>query len=160
MSASDERREDLLADATALVERAELQMPGEPAAIVAGFRRAGQLSLYFAEEPVYQFNAAGELRRAFVDGSMIVAIRRQLVRLAKTRTAEATRLAHQPLDGKQAADLLAAVQERLATLAAAIEGGRIAVQRQVPVDGQFLPRLQQWLAAHAGAIAVADAANV
>src|SRR5688572_26999220 len=68
MSRRESDREDLLREATALVERVELLVPGEGEPVVAGFRRDGSLSVFFGPEAVYQFNSAGELRRAFAGG--------------------------------------------------------------------------------------------
>ena len=71
MARDESDREDLLREATALVERIELA-PADAADdehIVAGFRRDGALSIYFGADPVYHFNSAGELRRAYCDGS-------------------------------------------------------------------------------------------
>ena len=79
--ARNPNREDLLREATALVERIEL-VPhrdrqfdaSEP--IVVGFRADGALSIFFGDDPVYQFNAAGELRRAYCDGLLFKAVQR------------------------------------------------------------------------------------
>src|SRR5262245_38318908 len=68
MARQESDREDLLREATALVERAELKVAGEPEPVTVGFRRDGSLSVFFGSVAVYQFNTAGELRRAFADG--------------------------------------------------------------------------------------------
>src|SRR5204863_2544475 len=77
MAREESSREDLLREATALVERIELIPNGSTSdgRIVAGFRRNGALSVFFGEDPVYQFNAAGELRRAYTDGKLLKADR-------------------------------------------------------------------------------------
>jgi hypothetical protein len=90
MARQPEDREDLLAEATALVERAELRLPGDARTIVAGFRATGCGSLFFGADPVYQFNSARQLRRAFVGGELYKAERGQLVAL--TRASEGGRL--------------------------------------------------------------------
>ena len=61
MAHDDGHREDLSAEATALVRRAEFvapaaDRPNDESPLVAGFRRDGSLSVYFGEDPVYQFN--------------------------------------------------------------------------------------------------------
>ena len=68
MARRESDREDLLREATALVERAELTIEGFDEPIVVGFRRDGSASFFFGADPVYQFNTAFELRRAFVVG--------------------------------------------------------------------------------------------
>ena len=74
-------REDLLRQATALVERAEILLPGLTEPLVVGFRRDGSVSFFFGADPVYQFNAAGELRRAYLDGLLYKADRGRLVQM-------------------------------------------------------------------------------
>jgi len=65
--ARSEPESDLMRDATGLVRRVELDWPGDDRPLVAGFRRDEVLSFYFGESPVYQFDADGRLRRAFLD---------------------------------------------------------------------------------------------
>ncbi len=70
MARDESSREDLLREATALVERIELVPHATDPLIaasdlfdkhiVAGFRRDGALSVFFGEDPVYHFNAEGE----------------------------------------------------------------------------------------------------
>src|SRR5215216_4505512 len=93
MAREGSSREDLLREATALVERIELlprttdrsmvasDLVGEH--IIAGFRRDGALSIFFGEDPVYQFNAAGALRRAYCDGKLLKAARGRLAALQR-----------------------------------------------------------------------------
>ena len=47
MAQRETNREDLLREATALVERAEIRIPGESEPIVVGFRRDGSASFFF-----------------------------------------------------------------------------------------------------------------
>src|SRR5262245_41173967 len=95
MARDESEREDLLAEATALVERVEI-VPRrtlareygavlETGSIVAGFRANGAMSLFLGEDPVYQFNAAGQLRRAFVNGRLYKAVGGRLVQLERIR---------------------------------------------------------------------------
>jgi len=83
------RREDLLGEATALVRRAELageSFDPENCPLVAGFRPDGSLSLFLGEDPVYQFNATGQLRRGFVDGLLYRTQGVTLARLQRDRS--------------------------------------------------------------------------
>src|SRR5437588_282047 len=82
-------REDLLREATALVERAELAVADWPEPVVIGFRRDGAASIYFGGDPVYQFNARGELRRAFVADRLFKAEHGILAALDRQRSATA-----------------------------------------------------------------------
>src|SRR6188472_3162282 len=102
MARDESNREDLLREATALVERIEL-LPqsagaaqslnlaeGEP--VVVGFRADGALSAFFGADPVYQFNAEGELRRAYVSGLLFKAAQGRLISLNRVRTASEVQL--------------------------------------------------------------------
>jgi hypothetical protein len=72
MARDETKREDLLAEATALVERIQI-VSQSAGTITAGFRANGALSLFFDEDPAYHFNSAGELRRAYCAGLLIKA---------------------------------------------------------------------------------------
>jgi hypothetical protein len=64
MAIKREPREDLMRDATAYVRRFTIQNPKEEKDIFVGMRQHGGWSVYFGEDPVYQFNAHSKLRRA------------------------------------------------------------------------------------------------
>src|SRR5262245_42412456 len=92
-------REDLLRDARALVPRAMLrvELDGRMVDVFAGFR-GESLSLFFGGDPVYHFNARGELRRAFVAGQLIKAERRRLIFIERRQGNDETLLERQPPD--------------------------------------------------------------
>ena len=64
MSRQQQDREDLLQEATALVQRIGLRLAGEDEELVIGFRRDGGASFYWGGSLAYQFNSRGHLRRA------------------------------------------------------------------------------------------------
>src|SRR5258705_63721 len=74
MARQESDREDLLREATALVQRVELVVAGYDEPVVCGFRRGGSVSLVFGGEPVYQFNTANQLifRAVLLDGARMV----------------------------------------------------------------------------------------
>jgi hypothetical protein len=158
MARDESSRENLLREATALVERIELVLRSTGSAsilsklngdqIVAGFRRNGALSIFFGEDPVYQFNAAGELRRAYCDGKLLKAVRGRLVSLQRVRAWNETQLiSHEISHGDESA-LLARMAEYIGELAALIKANAFEVAGQVPPDANVLGRLQLWLATH------------
>ena len=152
MAREESDREDLLREATALVERIELAPVGESAGqhVVAGFRAGGAVSFYFGAEPVYQFNAAGELRRAFCNGLLIKASCGRLVSLSRKRlTTEVQLLSHELSDVEQA-DFVAKMRDRLQRFAAALETSQLTIVGQVPADADVLGRLRKWMATHDG----------
>jgi hypothetical protein len=148
MAREESDREDLLREATALVERVELRAADEPEPIVAGFRRGGALSLFFGADPVFQFNAAGELRRAFRDGRLLKAERGRLVELTRVRTATETDLRSTELDATATAELLAEMGRRIAGLAKSLADGRSAIVGQVPEGVDIVGRLRDELLKH------------
>lgn len=147
MSRRESDREDLLREATALVERAELLVQGEGEPVVAGFRRDGSLSVFFGPDPVYQFNAAGELRRAFVGGLLYKAEQGRLVELRRQRSEMEVALVRRELDAEETAALLEAARSRLQNLGRALSRGEVQVVGQVPAGIDVIGRVRQWLGA-------------
>jgi hypothetical protein len=148
MAREESDREDLLREATALVERVELRTADEPESITAGFRRDGALSLFFGADPVFQFNTAGELRRAFRGGKLVKAERGKLVELTRLRTADETQLWRTELDAAATAALAGAMCERIGRLAEALAGGRLEIVGQVPAGADVIGRLRAELLKH------------
>jgi hypothetical protein len=160
MARHESDREDLLREATALVERAELQAPGESEPITAGFRRDGSLSVYFGADPVYQFNAACKLRRAFVGGLLYKAQGGHLVELRRERTQSEVVLVRRELDAAEAAAFLEAARDRLRSLHAALVRGEVAPLGQVPPDADVPLRLGEWLARISDELSIACSPRV
>ena len=67
MARNEADREDLMREAVALTERVELFVPGFEELITIGFRSNGAMSIFVGQDPVYQFDPSGRLRRAFAD---------------------------------------------------------------------------------------------
>jgi len=154
------KREDLLRDARALTPRALLrvELGGKPAEVFAGFR--GQaLSLYFDDDPVFHFNAAGELRRAYVGDRLIKAERGRLVAMERKRTAGKVVLEAFVLDAQSQQMLLSDLSARLADLAAALSAGDAVALGQIPADSDAVERIKAWLADHS-AVAIAKSPRV
>ena len=140
MARNETDREDLLREATALVERAELVLPEEPRPVVSGFRRDGSLSIYFGDDPVYQFNSALELRRAYVGGLLYKAEQGRLIELRRERTADEVRLLRRELAAGEERSLLADAEARLIRLARAIDSATARVTEQVPANADVASR--------------------
>jgi hypothetical protein len=147
MAREAHKREDLLRDARALTPRIMLsvEFADGTADVLAGFRGEA-LSLYFGDEPVFHFNAHGELRRAFMDNRLIKAERGLLVILTPQRTEERTEF-QATIPGTDAqARLLVGVESRLRGLGNLLAENRFAILGQEPSDGDALIRVQRWLA--------------
>ena len=96
MARTEEDREDLMQDATAYVRRAKFSDQNEQP-IVVGFRSSGFLSIYFDQDPVFHFDDAGRLRRAFVDGALFRTQGDTLARMDRKRRDEETSLVRHDL---------------------------------------------------------------
>lgn len=152
MAREASNREDLIREATALVERIEL-MPlaadsdtateaasGTP--IIAGFRRDGALSIFFGADPVYQFNAAGELRRAYVEGLLYKSANRRLISLGSKRTEREVQLVRHDLTDAEQKAFLTNMAHSLHELENLLATHRFEVTGQVPKNTDILLRLR------------------
>jgi hypothetical protein len=158
MAREESSREDLLREATALVERIELvrrnigrTTPATNASsgrVVAGFRPDGALSIFFGEDPVYQFTAAGELRRAYCDGVLLKAVRGRLATLQRVRTQQEVQLVRHELSEAAEAAFVARMAGYLRELASSLDANRFEIVGQVPPGADVLARLRAWLATH------------
>ena len=102
---------------------------------MAGFRADGSASLFFADDPVYQFNTTGELRRAFVAGLSYKANGSQLAHGGcQFRNSRGGRLQLEPgpFDAAAQSRLLAEMQTHLAALSAALARSEVKIAEQVP----------------------------
>ncbi len=160
MARHESQREDILREATALVERAELSVPGETEPVVIGFRRDGAVSIFYGSEPVYQFNAAGELRRAYVGSLLYKARQGGLVELNRQRSAEAVVLLSRELSPEECDTFLQQARERIAGLARDIADNSAAIQRQVPAGGSVGVRIRDWLDQMPPQLAIASSPRV
>jgi hypothetical protein len=162
MAREEHDREDLLREATAMVERASLRVGFFAEPVFVGFRRDGAVSFYFGGDPVYQFNAAGELRRAFCDGALYKAVRGELVEMHRERTDAETRLVSRSLSQAESIALRSRMTELLRALLAAIQPqsgaasstgtGAFELLGEVPEGGQVAGRAAAWLTVHLTAI--------
>jgi hypothetical protein len=132
-------REDLMREATALVERIELRIG--TTTVTAGYRANGALSLFFGADPVYQFNAAGELRRAYVAGMLYKASDGALVSIRRERTESETRLLTRTVTAAELQAFAEEAERYVRELRAALEDRQFAVVAQVPADAPVLDRL-------------------
>jgi hypothetical protein len=163
MSRRESDREDLLREATALVERVELKLSGKEDSVVAGFRRDGAASFFFGADPVYQFNATGELRRAFVGGLLYKTDGGKLVEMRRERTAKAVELRSRQLDAAETATFLTQAEAALDRLKSALAATQFEVVGQVSHDissPNVVARVSAWLAARPQQISLAQTSRL
>jgi hypothetical protein len=158
MARQEHDREDLLREATAMVERASVRVAFWPEPVFVGFRRSSSLSIYFGGDPVYQFNAAGELRRAFVDGLLYKAEGGRLIEIRRERTEQETRLVSRELSDAEAAALTHRMDGLLKDLRDAMQGedaSKLEVLGEFPPGANVVGRVEAWLTQRVGKIAIA-----
>lgn len=157
MAREEQDREDLMREATALVERVELRTASEPESVIVGFRRNGCASVFFGADPAYHFNASNELRRAYVAGELWKALERRLIAMRRERTGAQVELRSRPLDVSEQQTALAQLVLRLQLLRDDLaNAGRSSIIACFPSDAPVLDRVQAWLAALPAPIAVAQ----
>ena len=147
MARQESEREDLLRDATALVERIELAPSdaGLDEHVVMGFRCDGAMSIYFGSDAAYHFNSSGQLRRAYAGGLLFKAEHGRLVSLERIREGnEVQLLHHQMLDDEQA-KFLARMLERLRELVRRCKESTLATVGRIPTDVDVLSHALGWL---------------
>lgn len=160
MARQEQDREDLLREATALVQRAELDCASFAETVVVGFRRDGSGSLFFGADPVYQFNTHGQLRRAYKDGLLIKAERGRLASLDRRRREGRVELVRHDLDDAETSSLLADAAEILALLREDFRQQNVKIVGQVPADEDVVGRIIDWLESLQGQIEIASRPNV
>jgi len=148
-------REDLLAQATALIARAGLLIPSFAAAIVVGFRSSGAASVYFGQDEAYHFESAGSLRRAYFAGRLYKADRGRLASLERKRTASEVQLVRHDLSDAETASFVDRAQRRLADLRSTVAAGQVRWLRQMPEGGTVRERITTWLAVFPDRIEIA-----
>lgn len=161
MARHTEDREDLLRDATALVPRVMLQVEIEERTVevFAGFRNGEALSLYFDSDPVFHFNSAGHLRRAFADGHILKASQGRLVSWSPQRTESRVTMASEELTTEKQEQLGKRMLALLCKLKSAMARQQFTLMGQVSADGDGLERLSSWLESHSG-FTIAELPNV
>jgi hypothetical protein len=152
-------REDLMREATALVDRVEFLAP-DNTAVVVGFRSDGACSVYFGDQPVYQFSSERKLRRAF-DGEIIKAERGRLVRCHKVYQAVSVRMLATPLDPAEQSRMLEELHRRLVALREGIHSGAWISGRAVSQSkADVAARVLDWLAELPETQQIADTPHV
>ena len=138
-------REDLLKEATGLVDRVELKLDAFEESIVIGFRASGGLSIYFGPDPVYHFNPLLKLRKIFLDGQRYKAAQGNLIRLIQDPDAPNVKFSLHELSATETADILVRMNHLLKTLRSHLEQDRFTLLGQVPENTNSIDRLRMLL---------------
>lgn len=161
MAVEEQDREDLLREATGLVDRIEFRVAWIDEPVVAGFRRNGALSLFLSQAEVYQFDTACRWRRGYYHGSLLKSVDGHLVKMYRNRTPQATELVSQPLSGVEEQAALERLTSRLAQLQATLDANDFELVGQVTAsENGPLPRLLAWLRNRPAPISIAPSPRV
>lgn len=146
-------REDLLRDGTAMSVRGRLLI--DDVEVFIGFRSQGQLSLYWDQDPVFQFDELGQLRRVFFDSIRLKAQDGRLVRLTKSSDEKTPSVGRLRLAGESISD---SDQRRiLQRLSDCLQQIKQVFEKQSPHDGfdtlqcvgatknEFVSRVGDWI---------------
>jgi hypothetical protein len=156
-------REDLMQEAVALADRIEFQIPENLESVIVGFRRNGAVSLYFGQDEVFQFNDRGQLRRAYLVGTMLKADDGRLVSLRRFRTQFESQLRSADLDELQTDQLKEHVRNKILGLRAAIANGTARVVRRetsIAGDMDLSARTAEWIDGLPDSVEIAAVPNV
>lgn len=142
MARTESDKEDLIRDATALVERAELVCDDDHSTLITiGFFRDGRCTVYLDQDPFYQFDTEGRLRRAFEDGLLYRSQAATLSSLRRGRKSDqdgrpqCVVLDRRDLTPSELQSFRERMHDRLRLLRDRIAADRITVRRAVSVSG-------------------------
>lgn len=132
MARQESDREDLIREAVALTTRAELLFEGLEEPVTIGFRSNNAMSIFVGQDPVYQFDPQGALRRAFVGGFLFRSQHNTLARMHRVRTETETILSRTDLTEDELTQFKEAMLRCVKTLQSAVADDRFKVSRSVP----------------------------
>ncbi len=138
MARHESDREDLFAEATALVRRAELSGPGHAAPVTFGFRKDGGWSVYFGDDPAYHFDGDSRLKRAFHSGRLYRTQGHTLAELVRERTPNSTLLHRRDLLVAEVNVFHSEMVGRITNLVVQVSQSVAAITRQTPPDDHML----------------------
>jgi hypothetical protein len=145
MAREEQNREDLLREATALVQRVELAIAGRPEPVVLGLRRNSAGSIYLTPDRVYHFNPQGELRRAFIDELLYKAERHRLIELTRRRTPEEVQLVRRELSPQETEQFTADFCQAVREIVDQIDSRQFQIVGQVPPNEDVTATAVDWL---------------
>lgn len=142
MARHEADREDLMREAVALPERIELRVPGFRDLITIGFRANSAMSVFVGQDPVYQFDPVGRLRRAFVAGFLFRSQHETLARLQRRRTETETHLLRYDLNSEELPAFRECMLSTLSRIFNELARDSAEVLRCVPQGFDLLPKIK------------------
>ena len=152
MARTETDKEDLMVDATALVARAEFRRELESIhettwqIVTVGFRKDGSFSVYFEQDPFYQFDVDGLLRRSFDRGLLFRTQSTTLAEPRRERTADRTTLSRIDLSTDALEYFRRRMRTHLEELQIAFKAGTLTMLRCVSEGNDMQNRAPCFLA--------------
>lgn len=160
MARREEDREDLFAELALWVPRWELRVPHEVLPVVLAQRSDGRLAIYFGQDPCFHFNEAGQLLRAFIDGSLYRTQGDMLARLQRQRRPGETQLLRTDLRDVALREFLLQVSFRIQLFVDSLlqlDAADVLVLRATEPGRESLTRVASWLSDHLHPLQLAPA---
>ena len=166
MAKQHQDKEDILREASALVNRIELEFfleTGSQTSVVVGFRRSGAVSFFFGAEPVYQFNTQHAFRRGYYEDAMLKADQGKIVQLTRTRDGEQLILLRREYNDDQTKAFVAEMKQVLWNLHSVIQSQQYRIAGANVQHGtgeELVEQIVAWIEDHVGEIQIAAVPNV
>jgi hypothetical protein len=157
MAKQEQDREDLLREGKQMSLRAEASIDG--VVVVIGFRSQGQASFYFGADPVFQFNAALELRRVFHQGKRYAAIQGRLCELVRKNQRDRVSFESQDILADVEAVIMRLLDSSLARIRVALETPMEGWEIAGGQEADFRNRLTDWMTNIPVSVVIADTPN-
>jgi len=141
MARHEEDREDLIREAVALPDRVELSVVGFDEPMTIGFRTNSAMSIFIGQDPVYQFDPDGRLRRAFVGGLLYRSQHATLAMLRRERTETQTLLLRTDLGDAELATFRDTMHGLLNLLRQKLTASEYQTLRSVPETADHISRI-------------------
>lgn len=132
MARHESDREDLIREAVALTTRAEILFDGYEEPVTIGFRSNNAMSIFVGQDPVYQFDPGGALRRAYVGGFLFRSQHETLARMHRVRAETETILSRTDLTADEMSEFQRAMRSCVQRLLSSVKEERFQVLRSVP----------------------------
>lgn len=141
MARHEEDREDLIREAVALSDRVEFCVAGFEVPITIGFRTTSAMSIFVGQDPVYQFDPNGGLRRAFVGGLLFRSQHSTLAMLQRKRTETQTLLLRTDLGEADLSQFRETMNVMISKLHQKLTGLEFRILRGVPESADHTSRI-------------------
>ncbi len=157
MAIEEHDREDLLRDGRKMAVRGQMVLDG--VTILIGFRRQGQVSLYWGAGRVFQFDESQQLRRVYLDGRKYAAESGKLIELSRQSRGGRVELTRQGVDQSTTATVVDTIADTLKRLFAIISDNESEWSTVGATAADFRDRVSRWLQTMPSPLQIGSRAN-